>query len=80
MGLTTEQQMLVEQRLTNEMKSTPTAYLLWFFLGSFWGAQVLPRVSGLCRRSNSFDLGRSGSFYGRYRNTHDDSWGALGIN
>ena len=33
MSLSTEQQMLVEQRLTNEKKSTAVAYLLWFFLG-----------------------------------------------
>ncbi|MFY2824746.1 TM2 domain-containing protein [Ruegeria sp. MALMAid1280] len=35
MTLSTEQQMLVEQRLTNEKKSTAVAYLLWFFLGGF---------------------------------------------
>lgn len=33
MTLTTEQQMLVEQRLSNEKKSTGVAYLLWFFVG-----------------------------------------------
>ncbi|MBD3679210.1 MAG: TM2 domain-containing protein [Rhodobacteraceae bacterium] len=27
--------MLVEQRLTNEMKSAGLAYFLWFFLGGF---------------------------------------------
>jgi len=37
MALTTEQQMLVEQRLSNEKKSTGVAYLLWFFLGGFGG-------------------------------------------
>ena len=35
MALTTEQQMLVEQRLGNDKKSTGVAYLLWFFLGGF---------------------------------------------
>jgi len=35
MALSTEQQMLVEQRLRNEKKSTGIAYLLWFFLGGF---------------------------------------------
>src|SRR6056297_1658044 len=33
MNLTTEQQMLVEQRLTNEKKSTGITYLLWFLFG-----------------------------------------------
>lgn len=33
MSLTTEQQMLVEQRLNNEKKSVGVAYLLWFFFG-----------------------------------------------
>ena len=35
MALNTQQQMLVEQRLSNEKKSTGTAYLLWFFLSGF---------------------------------------------
>jgi len=35
MQLSTQQQMLVEQRLTNEKKSSGVAYLLWFFLGGF---------------------------------------------
>ncbi|QLQ19144.1 MAG: TM2 domain-containing protein [Exiguobacterium profundum] len=35
MALTTEQQMLVEQRLANDKKSTLVAYLLWFFVGPF---------------------------------------------
>lgn len=35
MALSTEQQMLVEQRLSNEKKSTAVAYLLWLFLGGF---------------------------------------------
>ena len=34
MHLNTQQQMLVEQRVTNDAKSTGVAYLLWFFLGS----------------------------------------------
>ena len=47
MTLSTQQQMLVEQRLTNEKKSTGVAYLLWFFLAGF-GA-------------HRFYLGRTGS-------------------
>jgi TM2 domain-containing membrane protein YozV len=35
MALTTQQQMLAEQRLSNDKKSTFVAYLLWFFLGGF---------------------------------------------
>lgn len=35
MALTTEQEMLIEQRVTNEARSTGASYLLWFFLGSF---------------------------------------------
>lgn len=35
MELSTQQQMLVEQRLTNEKKSTGAAFLLWFFLSAF---------------------------------------------
>ena len=35
MSLTIEQQMLVEQRLSNEKKSTGLAYVLWFFLPAF---------------------------------------------
>ncbi|MDB6453982.1 TM2 domain-containing protein [Falsirhodobacter sp. 20TX0035] len=33
--LDTQQQILIEQRVTNEAKSTAAAYLLWFFLGTF---------------------------------------------
>lgn len=47
MALTTEQQMLVEQRVTNEAKSVGAAYLIWFFLGGL----------GVHR----FYLGRTGS-------------------
>ena len=47
MALTTEQQILIEQRLTNEKKSIGVAYLLWFFFGGL----------GVHR----FYLGRSGS-------------------
>lgn len=32
-ALTTEELMLIEQRVTNAKKSTGAAYLLWFFLG-----------------------------------------------
>jgi TM2 domain-containing membrane protein YozV len=33
MALSTEQQMLIEQRLSNDKKSIVVAYILWFFLG-----------------------------------------------
>jgi TM2 domain-containing membrane protein YozV len=33
MQLSTQQQMLVEQRLSNERKSAGVAYLLWLFVG-----------------------------------------------
>lgn len=33
MALSTQQQILIEQRVTNEAKSVGAAYLLWFFLG-----------------------------------------------
>lgn len=33
MGLTTQEQVLIEQRVANEAKSIGAAYLLWFFLG-----------------------------------------------
>jgi len=36
MALTTEQQILIEQKVTNYGKSTLLAYLLWFFLAG-WG-------------------------------------------
>ncbi len=35
MELSTQQQLLVEQRLANEKKSAGVSYLLWFFLGIF---------------------------------------------
>lgn len=35
MALTTEQMMLVEQRLGNDRKSVGVAYLLWLFLAGF---------------------------------------------
>ena len=35
MALNTSQMMLIEQRVTNDAKSTGTAYLLWLFLGLF---------------------------------------------
>lgn len=34
MQLTTEQQILIEQRVANEAKSTGAAYLLWLFMGT----------------------------------------------
>ena len=33
MSLSTQEQILIEQRVTNEAKSIGVAYLLWFFLG-----------------------------------------------
>jgi TM2 domain-containing membrane protein YozV len=33
MPLSTQEQILIEQRVANEAKSTGAAYLLWFFLG-----------------------------------------------
>ena len=47
MPLSTQEQMLIEQRVTNEAKSTGAAYLLWFFLGGIGG--------------HRFYLGRAGS-------------------
>lgn len=47
MAISTEQQILIEQRVTNEAKSIGASYLLWFFLGSLGG--------------HRFYLGRSGS-------------------
>jgi TM2 domain-containing membrane protein YozV len=47
MALSTEQLMLVEQRIANDKKSTVVAYLLWFFFGGL----------GVHR----FYLGKSGS-------------------
>ncbi len=35
MTLSVQEQMLIEQRVTNEAKSPTVAYLLWFFLGVF---------------------------------------------
>lgn len=34
MGLSTQEQILIEQRVMNEAKSAGAAYLLWFFLGT----------------------------------------------
>ncbi|MCE6951557.1 TM2 domain-containing protein [Cereibacter sphaeroides] len=50
MALTVQQQMLVEQRLANDKKSTLVAYLLWFFTGGLGG--------------HRFYLGRTGSAVG----------------
>lgn len=33
MALSTQEQMLIEQRVTNETKSVVLAYMFWFFLG-----------------------------------------------
>lgn len=49
MALSTQQQILIEQRVANEAKSTGAAYLIWFFLGGFGG--------------HRFYLGRSGSAF-----------------
>ena len=37
MGLSVQEQMLIELRVTNEAKSTGVAYLLWLFLGTIGG-------------------------------------------
>lgn len=37
MGLSTQEQILIEQRVTNEAKSVGVAYLLWFFTGGLGG-------------------------------------------
>lgn len=52
MTLSTEQQILIEQRVANEAKSVGLAYVLWFFFGSFglhrfylgvtWEAWLIP--------------------------------------
>jgi len=47
MGLTTEDKILIEQRVTNDAKSAGIAYALWFFIG--WAG------------AHRFYLGRSGS-------------------
>jgi TM2 domain-containing membrane protein YozV len=47
MALNTQEQILIEQRVANEAKSTGVAYLLWLFLGGFGG--------------HRFYLGRTGS-------------------
>lgn len=47
MGLSTQEQILIEQRVANEARSTGAAYLLWFFLG--------------CLGAHRFYLGRTTS-------------------
>ncbi|THF50934.1 TM2 domain-containing protein [Allorhizobium terrae] len=47
MAVSTEQQILIEQRVTNEAKSIGASYLLWFFVGYLGG--------------HRFYLGRKGS-------------------
>lgn len=47
MGISIQEKILIEQRVTNEAKSTGATYLLWFFLGGL----------GVHR----FYLGRAGS-------------------
>lgn len=47
MAVSTEQQILIEQRVTNEAKSTGAAYIIWLFLGGLGG--------------HRFYLGRTGS-------------------
>ncbi|OLP45673.1 hypothetical protein BJF95_11030 [Rhizobium oryziradicis] len=37
MAVSTEQQILIEQRVTNEAKSIGASYLLWFFVGYLGG-------------------------------------------
>lgn len=54
MALTTNQMMLIEQRVANDKKSIGAAYLLWFFLGILsahrfylgrWGTALLQIAS-----------------------------------
>lgn len=47
MSLTVDQQILIEQRVSNDARSPVVAYLLWFFLGGLGG--------------HRFYLGRTGS-------------------
>ena len=47
MTLNTQQQILIEQRITNDAKSTGVAYILWFFFAGLGG--------------HRFYLGRTGS-------------------
>lgn len=47
MAVSTEQQILIEQRVTNEAKSVGASYALWFFVGYLGG--------------HRFYLGRKGS-------------------
>lgn len=47
MALTTQDRLLIEQRIANEAKSTGVAYALWYFTGVFGG--------------HRFYLGRPGS-------------------
>jgi TM2 domain-containing membrane protein YozV len=37
MALSTQEQILIEQRITNEAKSATIAYVLWFFAGGLGG-------------------------------------------
>jgi len=46
MGLSTQDQMLIEQRVTNDGPSTAVAYLLWFFLGIVSGHRFYLRRPG----------------------------------
>jgi hypothetical protein len=57
MALDTQQQILIEQRVTNDGPSTGTTWLMWFFLGLFaghrWylgrpGSAVLMIIAWLC--------------------------------
>ena len=51
MDLSTEQKILIEQRITNDGPSIVVAYILWFFLGFFSAHRFyLGRIaSGLCQ-------------------------------
>ncbi len=46
MTLSTQEQILVEQRVTNEAKSNGVAYLLWFFFGSVGAHRFYLRRTG----------------------------------
>jgi TM2 domain-containing membrane protein YozV len=50
MGLTTQEQILIEQRVANEAKSTLLAYVIWFFVTGLFGIHRLylgRKTSGL---------------------------------
>lgn len=46
MALNTQEQILIEQRVTNEAKSAVVAYLLWFFAGGLGGHRFYLGATG----------------------------------